>query len=95
MQTFVRSAGHDVQGFRQRADQTYALLAQRSTAFVVVAAPERDALREASYFIARLESERMPLTGLVLNRVQQVQAAGLSAARARAAPRNELTTATT
>jgi anion-transporting ArsA/GET3 family ATPase len=85
VQTFIGALDTMFGGFRQRADQTYALLAQRSTAFLVVAAPERDALREASYFIARLESERMPLTGLVLNRVQQVQAPGLSAARARAA----------
>ncbi len=85
VQTFVGALDTMFGGFRQRADQTYALLAQRSTAFLVVAAPERDALREASYFIARLETERMPLTGLVLNRVQQVQAPGLSAARARAA----------
>ena len=85
VQTFIGALDTMFGGFRQRADQTYALLAQRSTAFLVVAAPERDALREASYFIARLETERMPITGLVLNRVQQVQAPGLSAARARAA----------
>ena len=85
VQTFVGALDTMFGGFRQRADQTYALLAQRSTAFLVVAAPEPDALREASFFIARLESERMPLTGLILNRVQQVQANGLSAARARAA----------
>ena len=39
------------------------------TAFLVVAAPEPDALREASYFVERLAAERMPLAGLVLNRV--------------------------
>jgi anion-transporting ArsA/GET3 family ATPase len=85
VQTFIGALDTMFGGFRQRADETYALLAQHSTAFLVVAAPERDALREASYFIARLETERMPITGLVLNRVQQVQAPGLSAARARAA----------
>ena len=84
VQTFITALDTMFGGFRQRADQTYALLSQRSTAFLVVAAPERDALREASFFIARLESERMPLSGLVLNRVQQVPASGLSAARAQA-----------
>ena len=84
VQTFITALDTMFGGFRQRADQTYALLSQRSTAFLVVAAPERDALREASFFIARLESERMPLSGLVLNRVQQVPASGLGAARARA-----------
>jgi len=38
------------------------------TAFVVVAVPEADSLREASYFADRLRTERMPLAGLVLNR---------------------------
>ena len=36
----------------------------------MVAAPERDALREASYFVERLRPSTMPLAGLVLNRVQ-------------------------
>jgi len=72
-------------GFRERADETYALLGQDSTAFLVVAAPERDALREASFFVDRLEQDGMPLSGLVINRVQRVSAPGLSASRARAA----------
>ena len=41
-------------GFRQRAEETYRLLAAPGTAFVVVAAPEPAALREASYFVDRL-----------------------------------------
>ena len=41
-------------GFRERAEQTYELLKAPGTAFVVVAAPEPDALREASYFVERL-----------------------------------------
>ena len=85
VQTFVGALDTMFGGFRERADQTYALLAQPSTAFVVVAAPERDALREASYFVDRLETDQMPLAGLVLNRVQQVRAPGLSASRARSA----------
>jgi anion-transporting ArsA/GET3 family ATPase len=84
VQTFITALDTMFGGFRERADVTYALLSQRSTAFLVVAAPERDALREAAYFIARLEDERMPLSGLVLNRVAAVPASGLSASRARA-----------
>jgi anion-transporting ArsA/GET3 family ATPase len=61
------------------------LLRAPGTAFLVVAAPEEDALREASYFVERLDTERMPLAGLILNRVQQVPAAHLSAARSLAA----------
>ncbi len=85
VQTFVAALETMFGGFRERADVTYALLGQPSTAFLVVAAPERDALREASFFVDRLEADQMPLAGLVLNRVQQVQAPGISASRARAA----------
>jgi len=56
-------------GFRGRAEKTYAVLQRPSTGFVVVATPDRDALREASYFTRRLAEERMPLVGLVLNRM--------------------------
>jgi hypothetical protein len=82
VQTFVAALDTTFGGFRERADATYRLLQADGTAFVVVAAPERDALREASYFVERLAAERMPLAGLVLNRVQVTAAEGLSADRA-------------
>jgi anion-transporting ArsA/GET3 family ATPase len=75
-------------GFRTRADATYRLLQAPGTAFLVVAAPERDALREAAYFVERLAEDRMPLAGLVLNRVHGSGAADLSAERALAAAEN-------
>jgi anion-transporting ArsA/GET3 family ATPase len=78
LQTFVASADALFGGFRERAEETYALLAARGTAFLVIAAPEPDALREASYFVERLESEAMPLAGLVLNRVAPVRLPELS-----------------
>ncbi len=85
VKTFVNALDTMFGGFRDRADQTYALLKDGGTAFVVVAAPERDALREASYFVARLDSDGMPLAGVVVNRLAPEPAAGLSASRARAA----------
>jgi anion-transporting ArsA/GET3 family ATPase len=72
-------------GFRERAQSTYDLLKSPGTSFVVVAAPERDALREASYFVERLAEESMPLAGLVVNRVHRSAATALSAERALAA----------
>ena len=72
-------------GFRQRAQQTYALLQDRGTAFLVVAAPEPDALREAAYFVERLTGDRMPLAGLVVNRASPLATGGLSADAAMAA----------
>jgi anion-transporting ArsA/GET3 family ATPase len=85
VQTFVAALDTMFGGFRERADVTYALLKEDTTAFVVVAAPERDALREAAYFVERLRQEGMPLAGLVVNRVQAVPAATLTASRASAA----------
>ena len=85
VQTFVAALDTMFGGFRQRAEATYALLKDSRTAFVVVAAPERDALREASYFVDRLDQERMPLAGVIVNRVQRLAATGLSAGRADAA----------
>ena len=70
--TFVAAIDTTFGGFRERADATYALLKECGTAFVVVATPERDALREAAYFVERLRADDMPLAGLVVNRVQMV-----------------------
>ncbi len=72
-------------GFRERADATYALLKAPGTSFVVIAAPERDALREAAYFVERLGEESMPLSGVVVNRVHRSGAGALTAERSTAA----------
>ncbi|MGW1286214.1 ArsA family ATPase [Streptomyces sp. NPDC002586] len=88
VQTFVAAMDTTFGGFRTRADATYKLLQAPGTAFLVVAAPERDALREAAYFVERLAAEKMPLVGLVLNRVHGSDAGRLSAERALAAAEN-------
>jgi len=72
-------------GFRERATATYELLRRPGTWFVVVATPEPDALREASYFVDRLSSEGMPLAGMVLNRTHPPATTALSAMRAEGA----------
>jgi anion-transporting ArsA/GET3 family ATPase len=98
-QTFITAFDTMFGGFRERADATYKLLQAPGTSFLVVATPEPDALREASYFVERLDEERMPLAGLILNRVHSPLtvtaetgapaegrgSAGLSAARSVAA----------
>jgi anion-transporting ArsA/GET3 family ATPase len=68
VQTFVGALDTLFGGFRQRAQQTFRLLQADGTAFMVVAAPEPDALREAAYFVERLSEDGMPLAGLVVNR---------------------------
>ncbi|HEX6247596.1 MAG TPA: ArsA family ATPase [Nocardioidaceae bacterium] len=85
MQTFVAAMDTLFGGFRARAQQTFALLQAPGTAFVVVAAPEPDALREAAYFVERLAGEQMPLAGLVVNRASRVMLTGLSGEQAVAA----------
>ncbi|MFD5146504.1 ArsA family ATPase [Streptomyces sp. NPDC058401] len=88
VQTFVAAMDTMFGGFRTRADATFQLLQAPGTAFLVVSAPEPDALREAAYFVERLAAERMPLAGLVLNRVHGSAAGQLSAERALAAAEN-------
>ena len=85
LQTFVAAIDTVFGGFRVRAQKTYALLQDPATAFVVVAAPEPDALREAAYFVERLEGDRMPLAGLVVNRASPQPRGRLSAEEASAA----------
>jgi anion-transporting ArsA/GET3 family ATPase len=82
LQMFVQAFDNIFGGFRVRAQQTYELLQNKETAFLVVAAPEPDALREASYFVERLSADRMPLAGLVVNRASAVPPGGLSAEQA-------------
>jgi anion-transporting ArsA/GET3 family ATPase len=82
---FVTSLETMFGGFRERAERTYQLLKEPGTAFVVVAVPERDALREAAYFVERLAAERMPLSLLALNRVHTSAAPQLSVERSLAA----------
>ncbi len=85
VQTFVAAMDTMFGGLRERADATAALLRAPGTAFVVVAAPEPDALREASYFVDRLVEEKMPLAGVVVNRMRQTAVPRISAAHAAAA----------
>lgn len=66
--TFVQSLDSMFGGFQERADRTYKLLKQPGTNFVVVASPEADTLREASFFVNRLAHDSMPLSGLIVNR---------------------------
>jgi anion-transporting ArsA/GET3 family ATPase len=56
-------------GFRQRAEETFALLRQPRVGFVLVASPEPMAVREALAFHARLASAGMPFVGFVVNKV--------------------------
>jgi anion-transporting ArsA/GET3 family ATPase len=85
MQTFVAAFDTLFGGFRQRAQKTFELLQADGTAFLVVAAPEPDALREAAYFVERLSEDDMPLAGLVVNRASPEQHGDITEEEAMAA----------
>jgi anion-transporting ArsA/GET3 family ATPase len=85
MQTFVAAFDTLFGGFRLRAQKTFELLQADGTAFLVVAAPEPDALREAAYFVERLSEDDMPLAGLVVNRASPQPQGDVSADEAMAA----------
>jgi anion-transporting ArsA/GET3 family ATPase len=82
LQMFVSALDTVFGGFRQRAQQTYSLLQAEGTAFLVVAAPETDALREAAYFVERLSEDGMPLAGLIINRASPPPESSLAAEEA-------------
>jgi anion-transporting ArsA/GET3 family ATPase len=93
-QTFIAALDTLFGGFRARAEKTYRLLQADETAFLVVASPAADALREAAYFVERLTEERMPLAGLVVNRVttthgQELDQTSAAAAATRLHERDE------
>ncbi|RDI47053.1 ArsA family ATPase [Nocardia mexicana] len=69
---FLQSLESMFGGFQDRANRTFEMLSRPGTHFLVVAAAEPDALREASFFVDRLSTDRMPLAGLVLNRTHPV-----------------------
>lgn len=87
VQAFIAALDTIFGGFRQRAEATYRLLQADETAFLVIAAPEPDAVREAAYFAERLTSERMPLAGLVVNRFHTRAGRSISAADAESGAR--------
>ncbi|MDQ1701657.1 MAG: hypothetical protein QOF57_909 [Frankiaceae bacterium] len=69
---FVTALEATFGGFRVRAEATYRRLQREDVSFIVVATPETDALREASFFTGRLADRTMPFAGLVFNRVHEV-----------------------
>jgi anion-transporting ArsA/GET3 family ATPase len=61
-------------GFKQRAEETFALLRQPRVGFLLVASPEPMAVREAVAFHERLVSAGMPFVGFVVNKVHDPRA---------------------
>src|SRR5687768_13401327 len=73
-------------GVGHRAEQTYRVLQAPETAFLVVAAPEPDAIREAGYFAGRLASEQMPLQGFFFQAEDGIRAVAVTGVQTCALP---------
>ena len=63
-------------GFRQRAEETFALLRQPRVGFVLVASPEPMAVSEALGFHERLIAAGMPFVGFIVNKVHPTRPIG-------------------
>lgn len=64
------------EGFRQRARRVNALLLGPETGFVLAAGPASESVAHAEAFLARLQTSRVPLAGVVLNRARVWPGAG-------------------
>ena len=69
--TFVRSLGALLDGFRARARDIKALLADPATTFVLVSSPQREPAAEAVFFAERLRDAGLGVGGLVVNAVHE------------------------
>ena len=64
------------EGFKERADDVLALLRDPASQFVVVASPQPPPLREARFFLDRLEQEGLHAAGVVVNRMHPLPSGG-------------------
>jgi anion-transporting ArsA/GET3 family ATPase len=68
---FFQAFGSMVGGFRERARRVNELLADDSTAFLVVCAPQAEAITEALHFHRKLLDGELPFAGAIINRVHR------------------------
>jgi anion-transporting ArsA/GET3 family ATPase len=66
---FFRAFGGMTDGFRERAGRVGELLGQRTTSFVLVTSPRREAIDEGIWFHRRLKDAGLPFSGVIANRV--------------------------
>jgi anion-transporting ArsA/GET3 family ATPase len=68
--TFFQAFEGMEEGFRARAAHVRVLLAEPTTAFILVASPRPDSVDEAVHFSSKLTDAGMSATALIVNRVQ-------------------------
>ena len=67
---FIEAFGGMEEGFRERAKAVDALLADDTTAFVLVTAPQGEAVDESCYFASQLRDSELEVAAVVVNRLQ-------------------------
>ncbi len=67
--TFFTAFSGMEEGFKDRANVTFELLASPEASFVLVASPRRDTVSEAEYFAARLAEAGIGVRALIVNRI--------------------------
>jgi anion-transporting ArsA/GET3 family ATPase len=90
LSVFFRSLGGLIDGFKERAKQVNALLADPETVFLLVTSPEREPIDEAIFFWRKLKAARMPFGGVIVNRVHHDDAPDADPAELAASLEDEL-----
>lgn len=67
--TFFQAFEGMEQGFKERAARVLDLLTHADTSFVLVAAPRRDVVDEATFFAEKLKEADIPVKALIVNRM--------------------------
>jgi anion-transporting ArsA/GET3 family ATPase len=67
-----------VDGFRERAKRVSELLADPATTFVVVCGPQGEPITEAVYFHRKLVEAKLPVGGVIVNKVHYETEADLA-----------------
>ena len=79
--TFFTAFSGMEEGFKNRANIVFDLLASPRTAFVLVASPRRDTVEEADFFARRLAESGIAVRALIVNRMHPRFGEGLAEAR--------------
>jgi anion-transporting ArsA/GET3 family ATPase len=80
---FFSSMSGLFENFQPRIERAEAILRAPGTAFVVVSSPEEQVLGDAEYLSTKMAALRMPLRGVVLNRVHAEHGGGRARTRNR------------
>jgi anion-transporting ArsA/GET3 family ATPase len=78
--TFFTAFSGMEEGFKNRANVVFELLASPRTAFVLVASPRRDTVEEADFFARRLAESGIAVRALIVNRMHPRFGEGLAEA---------------